>query len=264
VILRLDPDIPLVWRTPEQVQLGVERVVAVLDLPTTAHDRMLGALVVGVPDSAWAMLRAELGVTADDADAMLDAVRPALVADGREPARRVEVRGDGPLARRLAEAVASTDGRDGDGADPDLVVLVAPWVVAPADSGAWLRRDVPHLPVVAADGVVTVGPLVVPGATACLHCVALHRRDRDPSWVAVASQLVDRAPPTVDDWAALQAVALVRRAVRLPEPGAEWRLDAAAGEVSRTLRQPHPDCRCAAPPGSDWARAARASPARTR
>jgi bacteriocin biosynthesis cyclodehydratase domain-containing protein len=43
------------------------------------------------------------------------------------------------------------------------------------------------------DATAWIGPLVLPGRTACLRCVDAHRRDRDPAWPAVAAQLA--APP---------------------------------------------------------------------
>ncbi|MEV5411693.1 ThiF family adenylyltransferase [Thermopolyspora sp. NPDC052614] len=96
------------------------------------------------------------------------------------------------LARRVAPGVNAWSGREaaqlGDGARrPDLVVL-AP--VEPLD--AVLAREltelgVPHLLAAASEGVGTVGPLVVPGRTACLACLDLVRRDRDPGWPLVTA-----------------------------------------------------------------------------
>ncbi len=57
---------------------------------------------------------------------------------------------------------------------PALVVIVRDRPV-PAWAGApWHLRGVPHLPVADA-GTTTVGPLVVPGCSACLACVARQR-----------------------------------------------------------------------------------------
>jgi hypothetical protein len=51
---------------------------------------------------------------------------------------------------------------------------------------------VAHLAVRLRDGTGVVGPLVLPGRSACLGCVELHRRSRDPGWPAVAAQLIER------------------------------------------------------------------------
>ena len=98
-----------------------------------------------------------------------------------------------------------------------------------------------------------VGPLVVPGLTSCLRCADLHRRDRDPQWSVLATQLAlpRRHGPSTDvvvatitaGVAALQALAFLDGAdpaavdgtleVRLPD----WR-------VRRRSWSPHPSCDC--------------------
>lgn len=70
----------------------------------------------------------------------------------------------------------------GGGPTPALVILVAdrltdvsaPWVGAPSMAAPWHAHRVPHLPLVTGWGRVTVGPLVVPGRSACLACVTRH------------------------------------------------------------------------------------------
>jgi bacteriocin biosynthesis cyclodehydratase domain-containing protein len=50
-------------------------------------------------------------------------------------------------------------------------------------------RRLPHLAVAVRDAAVLVGPLVLPGRTACLNCLDLHRQDLDPAWRQIAAQL---------------------------------------------------------------------------
>jgi hypothetical protein len=74
-------------------------------------------------------------------------------------------------------------------ASPHLVVLAAMGAIR-ADSGEpWLRRGIPHLPLVVQAHRVQVGPLITSGAGPCLSCMDLHRRDRDAAWPALLSQL---------------------------------------------------------------------------
>jgi hypothetical protein len=55
-------------------------------------------------------------------------------------------------------------------AAPDVVVVVAEGR-APRWAGTpWQARGIPHLPVVVGTDRVVVGPLVLPGRTACLRC----------------------------------------------------------------------------------------------
>ncbi len=75
-------------------------------------------------------------------------------------------------------------------ADPDLVVLTGRTVIDPSEADALLGMGVTHLPVTLIETSATVGPLVIPGAGPCLHCVDLHRADRDRSWPLMAAQLM--------------------------------------------------------------------------
>ena len=75
-------------------------------------------------------------------------------------------------------------------------MLVGHYVLEPARHRRWLRRDIPHLPVVFSDGEIRVGPLVEPGHGPCLYCLELARVDEDPAWPAIACQLVGRDAPT--------------------------------------------------------------------
>ena len=61
------------------------------------------------------------------------------------------------------------------GSAPHVVVVVAEgrapdWAAAP-----WQARGIPHVVVVVDHDAVTVGPLVLPGRSACLSCVAASR-----------------------------------------------------------------------------------------
>jgi hypothetical protein len=78
---------------------------------------------------------------------------------------------------------------------PDLVVLAAVGAISPEAGEPWLRRGIPHLPVVVQGHRVQVGPLVVGGGDGpCLSCLDLHRCDRDAAWPALLSQLTARGP----------------------------------------------------------------------
>lgn len=72
---------------------------------------------------------------------------------------------------------------------PDLVVL-APSRPEQLDQ---VRRSfdplTPHLLAEVRETVGVVGPLVLPGRSACLHCLDLTRTDLDPDWPTLAHQL---------------------------------------------------------------------------
>lgn len=162
--------------------------------------------------------------------------------------------------RPRAEAVVdSTPGtrvrrRSGSPLDAALVVL-APPPGPDASTAEQLRRDgVPHLAVDTFDGAGIVGPLVVPARSACLRCLDLHRRDRDPAWVWP----VDRDGPEATGAAlavATAALATMQALTFLDEPYTGTRPATVDGTLElrppdwrlrRRTWPPHPDCGCAA------------------
>lgn len=286
MVLRLDPAIPSVWRDPRTLQFGVDPALAVLELTTRGQERLVSALTTGVTSAGFRLLAEEGEVPARQRDALLARLRPCLLpevataeapaastpaaatrAPAPIPARGAVVHGSGPLAVGIARLLDDAGFRMRDARRrPGLVVLVADRVLSAADHRAWLQRDIPHLPVVTGDASVTVGPLVVPGVSACLHCAFLHRRDADAAWPAIAAQLAALPAPAPHPLRTAAAVAHAGRLVAAfldsapgrsaqghAEPGREWRIADDGSTVSERAVLPHPECRCATPPGSDWA-----------
>lgn len=118
-----------------------------------------------------------------------------------------------------------------------------------------MRERIPHLAVSADEAIGVVGPLVIPGRTACLRCLDLARTDRDPAWPLILAQLAGREPDplacdaplaaAVAAHAAAQALAFIDRpaeagavangTLELVLPSWQWR---------RRTWPPHPDCGC--------------------
>lgn len=257
MVLRLDPGWPLLWRSPSSVQFGADGPAVVLSEVSEGEDRLIAALAAGVSETGFAMLAESLEVSPDRSQALLDALAPVLARESDGPSRVAAVLGNTALARTIAGLLAAS-GALGLVEDAAVVVLVADWVVTPADHLQWLNRDVPHLPVVTTERAVTVGPLVEPGVGPCLYCVHLARVDEDPAWTAIATQLLGRdgrelAPLEVAEAAAFVTRRVLDRLASNGELGMSWRLS--GGVVTAKERARHPDCRCAAPEGTDWAAA---------
>ncbi|WP_317232827.1 hypothetical protein [Clavibacter capsici] len=77
--IRLDPRLPLVWRTPDSLQLGVDRPPVVLTAVSRLDERLLAALVQGVSRGGLDMIAATEGATPAQVTQLLDLVRPALL-----------------------------------------------------------------------------------------------------------------------------------------------------------------------------------------
>lgn len=166
----------------------------------------------------------------------------AVGAPGRAARLSATVSGDGQLAVRLRRAVGRAD-LDVDHAGPaegstapvaaaraadlpgdraPLVVLVSHYLVPVGSARRPDLRGRRLLPVVEQTGRVVVGPWLAPPAGPCLHCLDLHRRDRDAEWPAIAAQLEDPLtspppplhPPEVLDVVEALVVLLVLAAAR--------------------------------------------------
>jgi len=71
----------------------------------------------------------------------------------------------------------------------DLAVVVAHDAIATETAARFMGTDRPHLLVLLREQDGTVGPLVIPGLTACTSCVEWHRSTADPLWLEVCEQL---------------------------------------------------------------------------
>ncbi len=167
----------------------------------------------------------------------------------------VVVDGWGPLADEVLAQLrrCGVDVRGGrhaaDGAElaladraplPSAVVIVTEgrspsWAGAP-----WQARGIAHLPVVLGETGVVVGPLVLPGRTACLRCAG-------PAWPAGRVTGVTSVPPGTAVLAAavttVTVLATLRGDTSLGGISTEIGLDEVA--VTHRLWKVRPDCTCA-------------------
>ena len=259
--LRLNPRYPLVWRTPECVQLGVDQAIVTISGLTLAHEAVLSALVVGVHRSGAMLLGTLAGASAAEVTHLLDLLEPALLYvpdDAHAPVtpvpRSVHVDGVGPTASRVRALLATLGIQEAaHGADPELAVLVGHYVFYPERHGYWLRRDIPHLPVVFSDSAARVGPLVEPGLGPCLTCLELAHVDEDPAWPAMACQLAPRQAPSETPRLSFEVAARVAGLVqdRLDSGRStlfarSLRIDAVTGTITRSAHRLHERCGCQA------------------
>jgi bacteriocin biosynthesis cyclodehydratase domain-containing protein len=143
---------------------------------------------------------------------------------------------------------------------PDLVVLVGNGT---ADRAAQLARDgIAHLAVMASEAIGIVGPLVVPGKTACLRCLDYVRAGNDPAWPLILAQIRSRRPaPAACDAVLTAAVAAQTAAQALCAIETAPLASAAANGTlelvlpdwrwQRRTWPPHPACPCATNPADN-------------
>jgi hypothetical protein len=268
LMLLLDPAQPPLWRSPDVLQFGVDRVAELHD-PTIWQQRMLAELERGVPEAAVEPLAIALGGTRADAQALLAQLRPVLLPPSPHvPTVQVRVATGTPpgAGERIVDALAAAGLRTDPAADgADVVVVVSVHVTSPLDAAALMRDDITHLPVVFTGRGATVGPLVQPGRTACLMCVEAERTDGDPAWPTLAAQLLHRAGHPVPDSLALEAGLAAGHLIsgRDRTAWASRSLQLTAGSARRTWRvhRPHAACGCRSPQGNATATGRRGDPA---
>jgi bacteriocin biosynthesis cyclodehydratase domain-containing protein len=259
MVLKLDPRFPLVWRSPTSLQVGVASPVVVLDDVTPADERIIAALSAGVSRPGLAMIGRSAGASEPSVDSLLDLLAPALASAAPPAPGTVTITGSGPTVDRIAEALRAAgvvvriavDAESAGSGACDLAIAVGHFVLAPELHGLWLRRDIPHLPVVFSDTTVDVGPVVEPGRGACLYCLQRYRTDADPSWPAISAQLWGRrsgaeTPLGSSEIAALASRLAIDRLVGGPDASTavSTEVDVATGARRTREWSPHPLCGC--------------------
>ncbi|PWJ54846.1 bacteriocin biosynthesis cyclodehydratase domain-containing protein [Quadrisphaera granulorum] len=156
-------------------------------------------------------------------------------------------------ARAVARHHPSTTTQARELVRPDVVVLLASGAHDARTSEPLVREEVVHLGVLQLGASAVVGPLVRPGATACLRCLDLHRTDRDPEWPRLLPQLSAPAggprrpePPVLVGLTAAVAVQQVVAHLLGHEPAAldaTVEIDTAGGFGVRPWSA-HPGCGC--------------------
>lgn len=235
---RLRPGYQAVRRDRGLLQVGLDKPYRAVLPDTLDVRRLLTDLAAGqatMPTSLPAR-RAML--------ALLDAGL-ACPAGHEEPQPRVGFDGPPALVAAAAEMLGPVSPEP-----PQIVVMLSAGPLARMRVDPLVRTGTPYLVVESTPDEWTVGPLVVPGVTACLRCVDAACAETDPRRAIVLDQLVD-APvphdPLLESLAVSWAVrdALAHLAGRRPST---WSASLTLTRDQEPVRRPwlrHPDCGCA-------------------
>ncbi|MFF9015823.1 TOMM precursor leader peptide-binding protein [Streptomyces sp. NPDC014870] len=198
------------------------------------------------------------------------AVRPWEVAPGGLPAEAVGERRAAAAHRLVARSAPG--GRPpraprrvtGElGREPGLSLVVvtprdglAAYLPDPVHAEGWIATGTPHLYAGVVEATGVVGPLVLPGGTACARCAQEERTDREPAWPRMLAQWRSGPPAqvpacdlglaaTVAGLAAAHALAFLDG--ELPSStGARWEVSLPLLEWRVERMRPHPACPCGA------------------
>ncbi|MDN3294652.1 ThiF family adenylyltransferase [Streptomyces ficellus] len=207
-----------------------------------------------------------------------ECVEPWDVAPGGLPAEAVGERRDAAARRLVGRSApggrAPRAVRAGRGAasEPGLsLVVVAPrdglaaYAPDPVPADDWVATGTPHLYAGVIEATGVVGPLVLPGGTACAGCVELERSDRDPAWPRMLAQWRSGRQSRVPacDLALATAVAGLAAAHALSfldgelpaSTGTRWETSLPLLEWRSERMSPHVGCPCGAAGGGQGERA---------
>ncbi|MEU8942282.1 ThiF family adenylyltransferase [Streptomyces goshikiensis] len=203
------------------------------------------------------------GGRVEAADVAPGGLGPGCVGRPRAEAAGALVRESAPgRAPRAAEA---------EGPEPGLaLVVVAPrdglqaWAPDPGGAADWIASGTPHLYAGVLEGTGVVGPLVLPGATACAGCMERDRVDRDPAWPRMLVQWRSahrRRAAAACDLGLSTAVAGLAAAHALSfldgelpaSTATRWEAALPALHWDSSPVRPHRDCPCAAAVPSEQA-----------
>ncbi|MEU6483061.1 ThiF family adenylyltransferase [Streptomyces sp. NPDC046887] len=195
---------------------------------------------------------------------------PEEVGERRDTSARRLVRRCRPGGRSPRSAGPGRAGTAGSEPGVALVVVaprdgLAAYAPDPLTAEAWVATGTPHLYAGVVEATGVVGPLVLPGGTACVRCVELERTDRDPAWPRMLAQWrsgrLSLIPPCDVSLAASVAGLAAAHALAfldgdLPaSTGARWEVSLPLLEWRAVRVAPHADCPCGAAARSVAARA---------
>lgn len=174
----------------------------------------------------------------------------------RTAAVRRQIHHIDPTIQAHPISTANTDGKDRS-FSLDLVISVSNDVTDDRLLAELMHHEHPHLPVVLRDHDVLIGPLVVPGETACSECIDRHRADQDPQWLDICRTMRQRAAArdstgpeesalalSAAGSAVLQSLLLIDGVNRPSGWSSVVQLRAADGSSTAQGYTPHPGCGC--------------------
>ncbi|MFD3568737.1 ThiF family adenylyltransferase [Streptomyces sp. NPDC058667] len=166
--------------------------------------------------------------------------------------------GPGERAAGVGLSLVVVTPRDGLGA----------YVPDPLPAERWVATGTPHLYAGVLEATGTVGPLVLPGGTACARCLQEARTDREPDWPRLLAQWRSGAPHPLPacDLGLATAVAGLAAAHALAfldgdlpaSTGTRWEASLPFLEWRAERMGPHPNCPCGAFRGREGERASAA------
>jgi hypothetical protein len=223
MVLRINPSRQPLWRSPTELQIGLESDAPRLRDMTRAQERLIHMLYKGMPNSYLQEASDKLGVP--NPNEILEAISPALIevtypqvdeefvkrnfAEICRAQSTYNHTGESVIAQRKLHSIfiSAADGCgrllsdslsnsgigrvNSDERTPhDFAILIGNQVLPPSSYSHWLNSMTPHLAIIFDHDGVTVSPIIETGKTPCLTCFHEQQINRDDAWPELASQLL--------------------------------------------------------------------------
>ncbi|GAU65339.1 hypothetical protein SSP35_01_06790 [Streptomyces sp. NBRC 110611] len=258
---RLRPDLASLSVRHREPAGALERMAARRAVRTKVRGAGRVGAAIAALLSASGLGRVEVvdGGTVAPGDVLPGGLDAERIGERRATAAERLVRRCSPWSRRPRPRVPVSES-----GEPGLSLMVlaprdglAAYAPDPVLSEPLLTAGIPHLYAGVIEGTGVVGPLVLPGGSACARCDELSRTDAEPAWPRLLAQWRSgRAAPPVPacDAALATAVAGLAAAQALafldgelpPCTGARMELALPCGSVRTARIEPHPECGCGA------------------
>lgn len=229
-----------------------------LDEVSEWQERLLDALSEGIPDAMLLPLARSFGAPPHAAEEFLAHIGGALTG---HPLTALPVQVELPPTLGFAQSEALIHGWAAAGIEPVSLarwsdenpdprlpmIVVAHRMLEPRRAALLMASEITHLPIELSGDRVHVGPLVVPGRTACLACDHSHRTDSDPTWPLLAAQLLGREAPDTDPALVIEAAVLAARLLRMtPAEQSSLSVSVSSANARRVwhAHRPHARCSC--------------------
>ncbi|MFE2595335.1 ThiF family adenylyltransferase [Streptomyces sp. NPDC059396] len=264
---RLRPDLASLSVVHREPGAGIRRLAArrAMRVQVRGAGRVGAAVAAVLAASGVGRVDVLDGGCAEEGDVAPGGLPAHSVGERRDVAARQLVRRSAPGRPPSAAEYGESCGEG----EPGLsLVIVAPrdglaaYAPDPATAEPWIATGTPHLYTGVIEATGLVGPLVLPGGTACAECVARARAERDPGWPRMLAQWRSgHRTPAVPacDLGLATAVAGLAAAHALSfldgdlpaSTGARWEASLPLLDWRAERVTPHPDCSCGAAGGRE-------------
>lgn len=198
MVLKLNPDIPAVWLSPQTLRFGFDEPLLVLEELNTGEEQLVSLLQHGTTAGAYRMFATRMGVSADNANTLLEALQPLFLPPQPPPPVTYRLIGEPALIDSLStlllkeqpETQARPSVRKPQPELP-LTISISRFLAFSSLGQETLSNNTAHLPIVLGDQSVWVGPVILPGIVPCLYCIERAEVSREPHLATMIVQLLE-------------------------------------------------------------------------